>query len=186
MTRWHRLARLARRVAPLIVVMTVVSAIGGAVAGTRMAAEAGPPAEIAAPVEAPAEAPVEAPTETPAAPARLARRHHALIGRVMAVEDDTLHVRRPRGRLVTVQIAPSTVVRRAGERVTPDAIQAGDRVVVVGRVVDDGVLQARGIRARPMPLRPPPGEGRPAPPSKPRPPQGLPAPSGPSDAPEES
>jgi hypothetical protein len=86
----------------------------------------------------------------------------------VAVRGEFLGVRTPDGTIVRVRVLPRALIRKAGERVELDAIQRGDRVLAVGRVNRNGVLQARAVRAQPTPLsRPPPpadaesGEGLP-------------------------
>jgi hypothetical protein len=162
MTRWQARARSAGRVALLIMAIAVGGAVAGTVAGTRVAAESAPVVEpvVEPAVESSAPSDPEAGGESSAV-GRLQRRPHGILGRVVRIDGERLRVRRPRGRPIVVQLGPNTVVRRAGERVAPDAIQLGDRVLVVGKATDEGVLLARGIRARPAPPRPAPGEATP-------------------------
>ena len=81
-----------------------------------------------------------------------------------ATRGDFVRVRTPTGEIVRVRVLPRALIRRSGERVSVDAIQRSDRVLAVGRVNPNGVLQARALRVQPTPLsRPlPPAETTPA------------------------
>jgi hypothetical protein len=124
---------------------------------------------------------MEPATEQPAPP-----RLHRVLGRVMATRGQFLRVRTPAGEIVRVRVLPRAVIRRAGEPVPKEAIQRFDRVLAIGRVNQNGVLQARALRVQPTPLSRPwppadatppdaeqlPGADAPPPPR----PEGAPAP----------
>jgi hypothetical protein len=79
-------------------------------------------------------------------------------------------VRTPDGTVVRVHVLPRALIRKAGQRVERDALQRGDRVLAVGRVNANGVLQARAVRAQPTPFSRPPPPDAPSPPSASPPP----------------
>ncbi len=135
--------RAAGTLALAIVALTIGAAVLGTAAGAREAAEA-----------APAPAAVRG-----AGPGRLVPGVHSIIGRVLGVQDGFLRVRTPSGKPVEVHLLPRTVIRRAGEKVDPSEIQRGDRVLVVGRLTDNGLLQARNVVVRRPAL---PADGGPA------------------------
>ena len=144
----------AGRLALAVVMLTVVAAGAGAAAGARVAAESAPPGEVVvAPQSAPAGESQLAP-EPPTA-ARAAPQAHSVTGRIVGRRGDFVRVRPSEGPPVSVRVLPRTTIRRGGETVGLEALQRGDRVVVVGHVNERGVLQARVIRARPAPPRPP-------------------------------
>jgi hypothetical protein len=146
--------RAAGMLALAIVLLTLGAAVLGTAAGAHVAAEAAPGA-----------VPLDE-----VAPARAKPALHSVIGRVVGMRNDVVVVRPRGGEPVRVHLLPRTIVRRAGEKVDPATIKRGDRVLVVGRMNDDGVLQARGIAVRPRPARPaaegtaeqPPGADAPA------------------------
>jgi hypothetical protein len=142
---WSGIGRAARLLSVALLVLASSAAVGGALAGARAAAEAAPAGENAIPPAS--DSPAFQPAETP--------RRHSIAGRVAALQGRYLLVRSLDGGVVRVRVRPQTVIRRAGERIGLDAIQAGDRVLVVGRLNERGVLVARGIRVRPGPPAPP-------------------------------
>jgi hypothetical protein len=141
--RRPRLGLSGGTLAVAIVALAIGAALGGTAAGARVAVEAAPPLEASPPSD-----PLTAPPAETAAPPQ----PHSVLGRVVAVRGDFLGVRTPDGTIVRVRVLPRTLIRKAGQRVELDAIQRGDRVLAVGRVNDNGVLQARAVRAQPTPL----------------------------------
>lgn len=130
--------RVAGMLALAIVLLTLGAAVLGTAAGAHVAAEAAPAAEPLGDV----------------APARPKPAVHSVIGRVVGTRDEFVMVRPPGAEPVRVHLLPRTLVRRAGERVEPSSIQRGDRVLVVGRLNENNVLQARAVVIRPRPARP--------------------------------
>ncbi|HZS01535.1 MAG TPA: hypothetical protein VFE37_22655 [Chloroflexota bacterium] len=151
---WPRPRLSGRMLAVAIVALALGGAVAGAATGARVAAEAAPPADIVLPAEPAAPSP-----ERPV-PAQL----HRVLGRVTAARGEFIRVRTPKGEVVRVHVLPRAVVRRAGQRVSLDAVERFDRVLAVGRVTPNGVLQARAVLVQPTPLsRPWPAAGAPAP-----------------------
>jgi hypothetical protein len=146
--------RAAGTLALLIVLLAIGAAVAGTAAGARVATEALPEVVDTPPqaTESAAEAELGASSNPPGRPAVQA---HSVRGRVVGKRGNLVRVRPPGGTPMAVQVLPRTVIRRAGEKADLAAIQRGDRVVVVGRLDENGVLQARGIVARPPPPRPP-------------------------------
>jgi hypothetical protein len=195
MSGWAR-ARV-RALTALLVALAVLAAVAGTALGARGASSETAASWQAVAIE-PSErgASAEPPAEPPAEPAERPKPGFTtIVGRIAAKRGEFLRVRTPESEApVRVRLLPRTVVKRAGERVEPDALQPGDGVRVVGRLNENGVLQAWGIRARPLPLRPaaeratpaapadgsaspaPPAPVRPAAkPAPPAPPAGTPA-----------
>ncbi|HEY7067754.1 MAG TPA: hypothetical protein VII06_40235 [Chloroflexota bacterium] len=178
---WPRLGLTGGTLAIAIVALAFGGAVAGTATGARVAAQAAPPADVAG--ELPGD-PATGAGEKPLPP-----QLHSVLGRVAAVRGEFIGVRTPAGTVVRVHVLPRTAIRKAGKRVAMEAIERGDRVVAVGRVNPNGVLQARGLLVQRTPLSRPnlppdggPAEGTPAPPppagsSGPRPkPAGAPAP----------
>lgn len=155
-----RLGLSGGTLAAAIVALAIGGALAGTATGARVAAAGAPPAEIASPAD---------PGSAPAAENPLPPRLHSVLGRVMATRGEFLGVRTPDGTVVRVRVLPRALIRKAGKRVEMEAIERGDRVLAVGRVNQNGVLQARAVRLQPTPpSRPqPPGAG--APPNAPQP-----------------
>jgi hypothetical protein len=133
-------ARTAGRWAGAIVALAIGAAVLGAATGARVAAEAEPAAEALA-------EPAPAPRATPSS--------HSVKGRVVGVRGDFIVIRPPGGEPVRVHVLPRTVIRHDGQKADLSAVKRGDRALAVGRMNDNGVLQARGIVARPPRPRPP-------------------------------
>jgi hypothetical protein len=123
-----------------LVALAVAGAVAGTALGARTAAEAPLPGEAAERPSVLAEVP---PAERPPV------QRHSVTGRVGRIQATFIRVRRPNAAPVVVRVLPRTVIRRGGERVALDALAVGDRVTVVGRVNDNGVLLARNILVRP-------------------------------------
>src|SRR5262245_19244412 len=131
--------RTAGRWAGALVALAIGAAVLGTATGARVAAEAEPAAEVVA---------------EPAAALRSAPLIHSVKGRVVGIRGDFIIIRPPGGEPVRVHILPRTVIRHAGQKADLAAVQRGDRALVVGRMNDNAVLQARAIGIHPAPPRP--------------------------------
>ncbi len=157
-----RLGLSGGTLAAAIVALAIAGAVAGTATGARVAAEAAPLAETAPPAAA---------VGGPAADHALPPQRHRVLGRVIGTRGAFLRVRTPSGEVVRVHVLPRAVIRKAGKPASLDAIQRGDRVLAVGRVNQNGVLQAGGVGGgggpAPRPRRPP-GRCAPTPPRPPR------------------
>src|SRR5829696_1888846 len=116
----------ARLLTALVVSLAVLAAVAGTALGARGAQESVLAAEVLPTLYADLgeqvlqEAPPRAGFQT-------------IVGRVVGQREGTLAVRPVGGGApFAVKMLPRTVIRRAGERVSLDALQRGDGVMVVG------------------------------------------------------
>jgi hypothetical protein len=157
--RWPQRGLSGGALAVAIVALAISGALAGTAMGARVAAEAAPPAE---------------PASDPAAQKPLPPQLHSVLGRVVATRGEFLRVRTPDGTVVRVHVLPRALIRKAGKRVELEAIERGDRVLAVGRVNQNGVLQARAVRAQPTPASRPQPSGEATPDEGPQAPSGTP------------
>ncbi len=120
----------------LLVLASVIAVVFAGVAGAATApapeAEASVPGSVTVP---------EDPAEAPPAP-----RRYVAMGVIVAVRPDRLAVKVPsRDQPIAVLVRPVTAVRINMRKAELAQIQAGDRVVVVGRPNPRGNLMARAI-----------------------------------------
>ncbi|MBI2761897.1 MAG: hypothetical protein HYX51_10795 [Chloroflexi bacterium] len=72
----------------------------------------------------------------------------SLRGVIVAVRPRALRLLTEDGRVVVVRPAANVTLRRAGKAIAQQQLQRGQKVVVLGRVQQDGALRARSIAVR--------------------------------------
>lgn len=74
------------------------------------------------------------------------RNPHGVSGEIISLSGDTLVLKDRNNQESSIRISPTSSINRGQETITADKLVVGDRIVVVGRPGDDGVIVARLIR----------------------------------------
>lgn len=74
------------------------------------------------------------------------RNGHGVAGEALSVSGDTIIIKDSENQESTVRINESTIINRGRDTAALGDIQAGERVVVVGKPQEDGVIAAHLIR----------------------------------------
>ncbi len=80
------------------------------------------------------------------------RSGHGVAGEILSVNDQTLIIKDRDNQEVTVRLNEMTTINRGKESVTQGTLLVGDRIVVVGKPGEDGVIAAALIRIFPAKL----------------------------------
>ncbi len=74
------------------------------------------------------------------------RSGHGVAGEILSIVDRTIVVRGSEGQENSIAVTDTTVYHKGGDRVNLEALAVGDRVVVLGKPSDDGVVTADLLR----------------------------------------
>ncbi len=74
------------------------------------------------------------------------RSGHGVAGEVLSIVDRTIALRGPEGQENTVQVTDSTIYNKGKDQVNLEAVAIGDRIVVLGKPSDEGLVVADLIR----------------------------------------
>lgn len=77
---------------------------------------------------------------------KLFRSGHGVAGQILSIREGSIIVSSPEGQENSIVISDDTVIMKGGEKVTSGDLGSGDRIVVLGRPGDDGVIQADLVR----------------------------------------
>lgn len=83
------------------------------------------------------------------------RSGHGVVGEILSITSHTIVVRSPEGQENSIEVTDTTVYRKGGDGVNLEALSVGDRVVVLGKPSDDGMVTADLIRVFDLPGRDP-------------------------------
>lgn len=77
------------------------------------------------------------------------RSGHGVAGEILSVNGETVIIKDRDNQEVTVRLSEITIVNRGPETVASTTLVTGERIVVVGKPGDDGVIGAQLIRVFP-------------------------------------
>lgn len=74
------------------------------------------------------------------------RNAHGLGGEILSLSGKTIVMKDRNNEENTVQVVDDTIIRRGKENISVDNLTVGEKIVVMGRPGNDGVIAARLIR----------------------------------------
>lgn len=74
------------------------------------------------------------------------RNGHGLAGEILSIADSTIMIRDRANQENTIRLNESTIINQGSTSLTPSDLAVGQKIVVIGRPDDDGVVAARLIR----------------------------------------
>lgn len=74
------------------------------------------------------------------------RNPHGVGGEILSVAENTLVIKNRDNQENTIRVSEATIVNRGKETLTAGDLVVGDKIVVVGKPQDDGVIDAHLIR----------------------------------------
>jgi hypothetical protein len=74
------------------------------------------------------------------------RNAHGVAGEILSVNDNTLIVKDRDNQESTIRMSEATIVNRGKDTVDMNTLTVGERIVVVGKPQEDGVIAAHLIR----------------------------------------
>ncbi|TXH06891.1 MAG: hypothetical protein E6Q06_04715 [Candidatus Moraniibacteriota bacterium] len=77
---------------------------------------------------------------------KLFRSGHGVAGEILSIREGLIIVSGPEGQENSIVISDDAVIMKGGEKVAFSDLGSGDRIVVLGKPGDDGVIQADLIR----------------------------------------
>lgn len=77
---------------------------------------------------------------------RLFRSGHGAVGEILSITDRTIALRGPEGQENSIAVTDSTIYNKGGDQVNLEDLTTGDRIVVLGKPSDDGMVVADLIR----------------------------------------
>lgn len=77
------------------------------------------------------------------------RNGHGLVGEILSVADDSLVVKDISGNESVVSLGKQTLIKNGRSDAAISGLKPGDKIAVIGRPADDGMIEARLIRVLP-------------------------------------
>ncbi len=77
---------------------------------------------------------------------KLFRSGHGVAGEILSVAEGSVIVNGPEGQENSVVVSGATVIKKGGEKASLADLTVGERIVVLGKPSDDGVIQADLVR----------------------------------------
>lgn len=77
------------------------------------------------------------------------RNGHGAAGEILSLSGNTILIKNPENQENTIRINESTLINRGRETIAIEDLKSGDRIVVIGKPQDDGVIAAHLIRVFP-------------------------------------
>ena len=77
------------------------------------------------------------------------RNGHGLVGEILSVADDSLVVKDISGNESVVSLGKQTLIKNGRSDAVISGLKPGDKIAVIGRPADDGMIEARLIRVLP-------------------------------------
>lgn len=74
------------------------------------------------------------------------RNPHGVGGEILSIAGDTLVIKNRNNQESSVRISDATVINKGSETLKLENLVAGDRIIVVGKPGDDGVVAAQLVR----------------------------------------
>jgi len=79
------------------------------------------------------------------------RNAHGIVGEIISISDNKIVIKNPDNQENTIAVGEKTLIKKFQEDLAVSNLQVGDRIVVMGKPGDDGMVEAQLIRVLPEP-----------------------------------